>query len=74
MRRALDTARFGHMVSFLRPDRQPAAQKMLVQENHANVSRTTAIHPMQFQPSFAFHLLGERGGIQSTTVSKLKSL
>jgi hypothetical protein len=26
----IDTARYGHMVSFLRPDRQPAAQKLLV--------------------------------------------
>ena len=31
----IDTARYGHMVSFLRPDRQPAAQKLLVLENHA---------------------------------------
>jgi len=30
----IDTARYGHMVSFLRPDRQPAAQKLLVMENH----------------------------------------
>jgi transposase len=30
----IDTARYGHVVSFLRPDRQPAAKKLLVMENH----------------------------------------
>jgi transposase len=31
----IDTARYGHRVSFLRPDRQPAAQPITVMENHA---------------------------------------
>ena len=31
----IDTARYGHRVSFLRPDRQPAAKAMTVMENHA---------------------------------------
>jgi transposase len=30
----IDTARYGHVVSFMRPDRQPAAKKLLVMENH----------------------------------------
>src|SRR5215470_4237436 len=30
----IDTARYGHRVSFLRPDRQPAAKPMTVRENH----------------------------------------
>ena len=32
----IDTARYGHVVSFLRPDRQPAASQLLVMENHAS--------------------------------------
>ncbi len=31
----IDTARYGHRVSFLRPDRQPAAKPITVMENHA---------------------------------------
>ena len=31
----IDTARYGHRVSFLRPDRQPAAKSLTVMENHA---------------------------------------
>jgi len=31
----IDTARFGHRVSFLKPDRQPAAKPITVMENHA---------------------------------------
>src|SRR5271165_5152436 len=31
----IDTARYGHRVSFLRPDRQPAAKPMTVLENQA---------------------------------------
>ena len=31
----IDTARYGHVVSFLRPDRQPAAKKLLVMEDQA---------------------------------------
>ena len=31
----IDTARYGHRVSFLRPDRQPAAKPLTVMENHA---------------------------------------
>jgi transposase len=31
----IDTARYGHMVSFMRSDRQPAASKLVVLENHA---------------------------------------
>ena len=31
----IDTARYGHRVSFLRPDRQPAAKPLTVLENHA---------------------------------------
>jgi hypothetical protein len=31
----IDTARYGHRVSFLRPDRQPAAKPLTVLENQA---------------------------------------
>jgi len=31
----IDTARYGHRVSFLRPDRRPAAKPITVMENHA---------------------------------------
>ena len=31
----IDTARYGHRVSFLRPDRQPAAKPLTVLENCA---------------------------------------
>ena len=31
----IDTARYGHRVSFLRPDRKPAAKPITVMENHA---------------------------------------
>ena len=31
----IDTARYGHRVSFLRPDRQPAAKPLTVLENRA---------------------------------------
>src|SRR5436190_13963917 len=31
----IDTARYGHRVCFLRPDRQPAAKPLTVLENHA---------------------------------------
>jgi transposase len=31
----IDTARYGHRVSFLRPDRQPAAKPLTVMESHA---------------------------------------
>ena len=30
----IDTARYGHRVSFLRPDRQQAAKPLTVMENH----------------------------------------
>ena len=31
----IDTARYGHCVSFLRPDRQPAVKPITVMENHS---------------------------------------
>jgi hypothetical protein len=31
----IDTARYGHRVSFLRPDRRPAAKPITVMENRA---------------------------------------
>ena len=31
----IDTARYGHRVSFLRPDRKPAAKPLTVMENRA---------------------------------------
>jgi transposase len=49
----IDTARYGHVVSFLRPDRQPAADKLLVMENvdgyqafHERLQQLHRKHPL----------------------------
>ena len=60
----IDTARYGHMVSFLRPDRQPAAQKLLVLENHASYQalreRLEQLH--QQHPQAHFHIRIDAAG------------
>jgi hypothetical protein len=44
----IDTARYGHRVSFLRPDRKPAAKPLTVMENRAGYQslqqRLTQLH------------------------------
>jgi transposase len=60
----IDTARYGHVVSFLRPDRQPAAKKLLVMENHANYQalreRLEQLH--QQHPQAHFHIRIDAAG------------
>jgi transposase len=60
----IDTARYGHLVSFLRPDRQPAAHKLLVMENHdsyqALQERLEQLH--QQHPQAHFHIRIDAAG------------
>jgi transposase len=60
----IDTARYGHRVSFLRPDRQPAAQAMTVLENQqghrALQERLEALH--QQHPHAQFHIRIDAAG------------
>jgi hypothetical protein len=60
----IDTARYGHMVSFLRPDRQPAAKKLLVLESHHNYQalreRLEQLH--QQHPQAHFHVRIDAAG------------
>jgi transposase len=60
----VDTARYGHLVSFLRPDRQPAAKKLLVMENHASYQllreRLEQLH--QQHPQAHFHVRIDAAG------------
>ncbi len=60
----IDTARYGHVVSFLRPDRQPAAKKLLVMENHEDYQalheRLEQLH--QQHPQAHFHIRIDAAG------------
>lgn len=60
----IDTARYGHRVSFLRPDRQPAAQPLTVLENHAGYQtlreRLAQLH--QQHPQAQFHVRIDAAG------------
>jgi transposase len=60
----IDTARYGHMVSFLRPDRQPAAEKLLVLENHASYQalRERLEQLQQQHPQAHFHVRIDAAG------------
>jgi hypothetical protein len=60
----IDTARYGHMVSFLRPDRQPAAQKLLVLENHASYQalRDRLVQLQHQHPQVHFHVRIDAAG------------
>ena len=47
----IDTARYGHRVSFLRPDPQPAAKPLTVMENRAgyqSLKERARSHPEPF--------------------------
>src|SRR5438128_2354527 len=52
----IDTARYGHRVSFLRPDRTPAAKPLTVLENHAGYHelqlRLESLHQQHLQAQF----------------------
>jgi transposase len=60
----IDTARYGHRVSFLRPDRQPAAKPLTVLENHAGYQalqqRLAQLH--QQHPQAHFHVRIDAAG------------
>jgi transposase len=56
----IDTARYGHRVSFLRPDRQPAARPLTVTENpagyHALQQRLEQLQRQHPQAHFHVHI------------------
>jgi transposase len=60
----IDTARYGHRVSFLRPDRQPAAKPLTVMENRAGYQslqeRLTQLHEQN--PNARFHVRIDAAG------------
>src|SRR5262252_817694 len=60
----IDTARYGHRVSFLRPDRQPAAKPLTVLENRAGYlalqARMTKLHEQY--PQAQFHVRIDAAG------------
>ena len=60
----IDTARYGHRVSFLRPDRQPAAKALTVLENRAGYQalqqRLEQLH--QLHPQAQFHVRIDAAG------------
>ena len=60
----IDTARYGHRVSFLRPDHQPAAKAMTVLENRAGYKalheRLEQLH--QQHPQARFHVRIDAAG------------
>ncbi len=56
----IDTARYGHRVSFLRPDRRPAAKPLTVMENRAGYQslheRLQQLHQQHPQAHFCFRI------------------
>jgi transposase len=73
----IDTARYGHRVSFLRPDRQPAAKPMTVLENHAGYQslkdRLMKLHDQN--PNVHFHVRIDAAGQYATNLEQfLRSL
>src|ERR1700722_14552773 len=60
----IDTARYGHRVSFLRPDRQPAAKPITVLENRAGYralqDRLEQLHRQH--PQAQFHVRIDAAG------------
>jgi transposase len=73
----IDTARYGHVVSFLRPDRQPAAKKLLVMENHDSyqVLRERLEQLQQQHPQAHFHIRIDAAGQYANNLERfLRSL
>jgi transposase len=60
----IDTARYGHRVSFMRPDRQPAAKPMTVMENHAGYQslKETLLRLYDHNPNAQFHVRIDAAG------------
>ena len=65
---SIDTARYGHRVSFLRPDRQPAAKPLTVLESRpgyqALQERLEQLHPQH--PQAHFHVRIDAAGQYAT--------
>jgi transposase len=60
----IDTARYGHRVSFLRPDLRPAAKPLTVTENHAGYQalRDRLEHLRRQHPQVHFHVRIDAAG------------
>jgi transposase len=60
----IDTARYGHRVSFLRPDRKPAAKAITVMENHAGYQslKDALLRLREQNPGVEFHVRIDAAG------------
>ena len=60
----IDTARYGHRVSFLRPDRKPAAKPITVMENHAGYQlfKDVVSRLREENPGVEFHVRIDAAG------------
>jgi transposase len=73
----IDTARYGHRVSFLRPDRSPAAQPMTILENHAGYQslKDRLIRLHEQHPHAHFHVRIDAAGQYAANLEQfLRSL
>jgi transposase len=73
----IDTARYGHRVSFLRPDRQPAARAMTVLENRAGYQdlQESLERLHQQHPQAHFHIRIDAAGQYAANLEQfLRSL
>src|SRR5207302_1142889 len=68
----IDTARYGHCVSFLRPDRQAAAKTMTIQENREGYEalrqRLEQLH--QQHPQAQFHVRIDAAGQYASNLER----
>jgi transposase len=60
----IDTARYGHRVSFLRPDRKPATKPITVMENHAGYQsfKDVLLRLCEQNPGVEFHVRIDAAG------------
>jgi transposase len=73
----IDTARYGHRVSFLRPDRQPAAKPLTVMENRAGYQALEARLKQLYEqhPRALFHVRIDAAGQYAVNLEQfLRSL
>src|SRR5690349_1209247 len=68
----IDTARYGHVATFLRPDRQPAAPKLVVLESQAGYQalreRLEQLH--QQHPNAHFHVRIDAAGQYASNLER----
>ena len=66
----IDTARYGHRVSFLRPDRQPAAKPITVLENYAGYQslKDKLMQLHEQHPNTHFHVRIDAAGQYATNL------